>query len=700
MIKYISLVIFTLLLFGCGNNDVVETTSVAKTKFLSIKKGISDTLLIAVNQKIVLTFTANLSQDTVNTSHIYLEYIPPVDPNYPDSSEPYPVGAYLEVDDKQKVIITPYQYFDADATYRVTVTTDVKDIYDRSLSENYVHEFQTQSTSSEPITLKFEETKPLDGDADVFVETEILMDFNSNLSAEPEYSGNEYLEVVTSQGTPIAGKTEVFNSLLKFIPSTPLPYDTDITVTLKLGLYSISGSYYGSGKTWSFKTKSQTNSPISEPGYKVLNKMETFKSSYFVRTLSNAEDDSLIVVARQGGIDVYNVNYHIPKSIPNIELNSTFVLASQITLLEAYYPFVAVGTLNDGMYLLEFKNGNLVEHSHVDEGSSIYGVHMGRPNNTTYLPDRIYTTNPNLGLKIYNYDSATNAVTFFKEVNTSIVGTSLDVIDYIDQDRKIYVADYNGNVVTLDENGTFISKVDMNGSVKQLFTMPNTKVYTVASSGIIRGVNYDGTISASLRYDIPSTVNDVTVYTKDIYTGNPYFATDKGFIVASSTGVDNIVNSATVTASVSVVHYDKYTSDGVLSGPPFLVSLSKSGALELFNAEFDDVNPALNPFYPPETADAVVNVGFNDVYLDHKTIFASDFELRDDTNSSLNPLTFTLIHSSDPFLTDDYYLDLDNNLIDDHNYTLTIKANNIKDMLGNPFNGGVDYNTSFTTQFQ
>ena len=696
--KYFTFLFISLFFISCTSDEMKENSSVVQTEFLGIKKGVSATLPVAANQKIALLFTADLVPETVNSSTVYMEYIPPADPVYGGSEEPYPVGVYLGIDSSQKVVVTPYEYFYDSATYRLTVTTGVKDVYGRSLSENYEYYFQTYSNESEPVTFSFEDTKPSDGDTDVFVGTEILMDFNSNLSAKPEYSSTEYLQVVDSQGIPIAGKIEVFNSLLKFIPSLPLPYDTDITVTLKSSINSIYGSYYGSGKTWSFKTKSEVNSPIAGLGYKLLDKMDTFKSSYFVRTLSNAADDSLIVVARQGGVDVYNVNYHIPKSIPNIELNSSFTLTSQITLLEAYYPFVTVGTLNDGMYLLEFKDGGLVEHSHVDYGSSIYGVHMGL--SSDYVPDRIYTANPKSGIKIYSYDNTTNEITFFKEVNSSIVGKSLDIIDYYDgQDRKIYVADYNGNVVTLDENGTFISRVDMNGSVKQLFTIPNTKVYAVTSSGIIRGVEYNGTVSPSFRYDIPTTVNDSTIYRKSFYTGNPYFATDKGFIVASDTGVDNIVNSSRVTASVAVVNYAQETSDGVLSGPPFLVSLSKSGTLELFNAEFDDVNPVISSFESPAAEDRELNIGFNDVYLDHTTISKEDFELIDN-NSSINPIPFTLTNSSNPYLVDHYLLQPDNNLTDGHTYTLTIKAIKIKDMIGNKFNGGVDYNTSFTAQFQ
>ena len=706
MLKYFTFLLIGLLFVACGESTT-RSTQETSSKFLGIQSGPSEAQPVSINQKIALTFTANILQETVVSSHIYIEYVPPISPVYGSNEPPYPIDTYLGIGTSSKnVIITPYTYLYPNSTYRVVVTTGVKDIYDRTLAEDYIYYFNTKDDTQDLTAIELRATKPDNNVTDVFVDSEIVMDFNKDLSAEAEYTATQYLEVLDSTGNVIAGRTEVFNSLLKFIPASPLPYDQDITVKLKSGIYDVYSNYFSSGYTWSFKTKSESNTPNSELGYKVLHKLDTFKSSYFVRTLSNAKDDSIVAVARQGAIDLYNVNYQVPKSIPNIELNSSFALNSQIILLETYYPFVVVGTLNDGMYLLELKNGVLVQNEHVDEGSSIYGVHLGRPNNSTLVPDRIYTTNPNSGLTIYDYNSTTSELNFFKTVGNSIVGKSLDVIDYVGQDRKIYVADYNGSVVTLDENGTFLSKVDMNGSVKQLFTMPNTKVYTVSSSGIINGIEYSGELASSFRYDIPSTVNDSTVYSK-LYSGygTPYFATDKGFVVADDTNISYIVNSSVTTASVAIVHSFDITNVGSTESYDalFLVSLSKYGTLELFNATYDDKVPKLdtentdpNDGAQNVSASTDLKVAFDDLYLDEATLTKDKFTLFDVDNGSNVLFDFStskVEYSSSTAAV----LNPTEDLIQGHTYRIGIDAE-VLDMLGRKFNNGVDQNISFTVE--
>jgi len=703
MLKYFVFLLMGLLFVGCGDSATTSTQD-TNSKFLGIQRSSSSSQPVSINQKIVLNFTANILQETVTSSHIYIEYVPPTDPNYDSDEPPYPIGTYLGTGTSAKNIsITPYSYLYPNSTYRVIVTTGVKDIYGRTLAENYIYYFNTQDDALDLTEIEIRATKPDNNVTDVFVDSEIVIDFNKDISAEAEYTATEYFEVVDSDGEAIAGRTEVFNSLLKFIPASHLPYDKEITVKLKSDIYDVYRNYFSSGYTWSFKTRSEVNSPDSALGYKVLDKFDTYKASYFVRTLSNAKDDSLVAVARQGAIDLYNINYNFPKSIPSIDLNSTFALDSQIILLETYYPFVLVGTINDGMYLLAYVNGTLVEHTHVDQGSSIYGVHLGKPDNSPLIPDKIYTTNPNTGLNIYDYNSTTSELSLFTTVSDSVVGKSLDVIDYVDQDRKIYVADYNGSVVTLDENGTFLSKVDMNGSVKQLFTMPNTKVYTVSSAGIINGVEYNGTLANSFRYDIPSAVNDSTVYSKPFSSyGTPYFATDRGFVIANDTNITHIVNSSVATASISIVN--SFDIENVEAyNALFLVSLSKYGTLELFNAKYDDKAPKLDSenTYPNDgdqdvSASIDLKVAFDDLYLDESTLTKDKFTLFDVNSSSYVLFDFSTAQGESTSSTT-AVLNPNEDLTQGHTYKIEIEAN-VLDMFGRKFNSGVDENISFTVE--
>lgn len=702
MLKYLIFLFIGLLFIGCGGSEADQSSSNTKAVYLGIQSGPAKTLPVSINQKIVLNFTADILPETATTSHIYIEYVPTSDPIVSSSTEPpYPIGVYLGTGVSSKtVIITPYKYLQSNSTYRVIVTTDVQDIYNRTLAHEYVYYFQTGDDSSDTTAIELRATKPVDGDADVFVTSEIVMDFNKDLSVEPQYNSIEYINVVDSTGNVISGRTEVFNSLIKFIPASPLPYDTNITVTLESSLEDIYGNYFSGGHSWEFKTKSELNTPKSELGYKVLDTLLTNKASYFVRTVRDADDDSLVVVARQDGIDLYNVNYHSPKSTPTLELSSSFLLTSQIISLDSLsYPFVVVGTLNNGIYLLEIKDGVLAEHSHFEVGNSIYSY--------TLVPDRVYTMNPNSGLKIYDYNSTASTITLYKELNSSIVGEALDVVDtFYQQDRKIYVADYNGSVATLELNGTLVSKIDINGSVKQLFTTPYSKIYAVNTSGIINAINYDGSSNDTFRYDIPSHINDASVYMKILAGyGKPYYATDKGFIVANDNGIDFIVNSIRNTASVSVVHSVDAASTGSTDQYEalFVVSLGKYGTLELFNEKYDDKNPILDTGYTNPLDGSVdvspsvdLTIAIDDYYLDVATLSGDKFSLFDTNTSSDVVFSFSTskIEYSSAYSAILNPLD---DLISTHKYIIKINSD-ISDMLGRKFNNGVDMNISFTVQ--
>jgi len=690
MLKYITFILISLFFVACGNEERQTALLEPTGEYLLVQKSSDYSLPVATNQKISLYFSADLLPSTVNQSNIYIEYIP-IDP-YGTAGEPYPIGTYLSDGVSSKnVIVTPYEYFEPNANYRVVITTGVEDVYGRSLAEEYIFTFQTQDNPIDTTPLTLRATKPASGATSVYVESEIVMDFNKNLSAEPTYSTNQYLSVVDGAGNTVEGKVEVFNSLMKFTPFSTLPADSNITVSVNQPIKDIYGNQFDAGYSWTFQTKSVANTPDTTLGYTLLNLITTNKTSYFIRTLEDDVNSSTFVVAREGAIDLYSVAYQVPKSIPTMAFLDSYTLSGQITSLETSAPYVIVGTLNSGIYILTDNSGSLVEVTHLDVGSSIYTY--------SFVPDRIYSMNPATGMQMYDFNATAQTATLFADVNSSVVGESIDAVDNYYGDRRVYVADYSGGVVTLENNASFVARADINGSVKELFTLPYTKIYTVSTSGVVNAVEYNGTLDATFRYDVPRTINETTLYTDYVYS-SAYFATDSGFAIANSTGISYIVNKTREVASVSVVHpYDANSVDQ--TSALFVISLAKDGSLELFNESYDADAPLIEYTYPGDgdqniSLDIDITLFIADTYLDEATLSADKFVLlNSDTNTAV---AFSFSSYKDSY-SPGYFVNIipDANLSSATQYNLSISSA-IQDIFGRELNNGVDVNVSFTTE--
>lgn len=708
--KHYIISLITLFIFvACGNeNETTSQIQQQKSPHFSVQRAPSDTLLFEIEQKIRLEFSSPLDIATVTSDSVYLEKIEEAD------AVVSRVGAYSGVTEgTNRLYLTPHEYLLPESTYQLVVTTDVKDIYGRSMQENFIDRFTTANATIDSSEVLLRAEKPSDGADDVLVNSEILLDFNKNLASTPAYSNENYFVVTDADGVAIAGRVDVFNNLLKFIPQQKLPYDTEIHVQLQHSISDLYGNIYSDTPSWSFKTRSEANSPKSSLGYKVIESLKTDKNSYVVRKIYDAASYSLLAVARDGGVDIYRVEYGTPATKPTLHLTSSYAINAKISSM-VLAPIedgvtLLVATRYDGFYHLRLDTtaDTLTLLQHYDSGKDVYKIAIGKTNYYELYPDRVYSVTPIDGLKIYDFNATTAAISFKNEINSSIVGRSIDVLDQVhpdengDDERTLYVANYDGKVVVINEaNISDIIEVELNASVKMLSyfvesAATTTAIYAIGSSGNIEALEFNGVVKTDTQHGLHSSVNDIAL-SMNMYgfQAQHYYATENGIALldANSSYIQHYINEDKAIASLDF--FSSYNPEGSISEMPslFLISLSKSGDLEIYNALFYDLHPTAT-IGIPNSVDESFYIEFMDAYFDHATVSESEFSLVDNNDSSLTPLGFTL--QKDAYMPMVYLLKPDANLTSGDEYTLTIKADKIKNMLGSPFNKGVDYNRTF-----
>ena len=711
MFKSFILTIFVLLLTACGasnsqsTHDTTATTT--SSKYLTVRHAPSNTTsLVARNERITLTFSAALDASSINNSSIYLQN---------ESSEP--IAVLVEQSTSADMItITPYSYLKASALYTVVVTTDVKDTQGRSLQENYSYGFTTLVDIVQHPTPILRARKPDINETSVARLTSIAIDFTVPLSLAPEYSTSSYIKLSDSNGTVYDGKVEVFNSILKFTPSTSLPSSTTMTVELNQSVQDMYGNVIPTVAPWSFDT-SYADALIPNEGYGVLRTLETNKTASLVKNIESNASRSIVAVAHANTVTLYAVNYTALPTKPTLSTLGSLTLGSQITALESYNPvvndpltYLVVGTLSNGLYILKEENGTLTELENYPLSEAVYNVAVGT--NLDMMIDKIYAVGPQLGVKIFTPNATTPILAPFKDVNKSIVGTALDLVDNIDQNnsnlRNLYIADYDGRVVFLDENGTYKRALDFNGSVKKILVEKdplNTvqpRFFAITALGKAQDFWSDGSIGSNVKMDLLDGLSDATIYVESGQSTSSFY----GFYSDGSKNVtiaqgdakqgliqmsDNIISTVVVNSSIN----------------PFLLTLSQSGKLSIVNAmqEYEGPYASTSP-YDGETgiaADANITISFDSYgasYLDTATISAASFTFVDVNQSSGPIFTFSSQVSYDPQQASTritYIIDPAVNLKSGDTYRVTI-SKDISSMLGTQFNNGVDQNISFTVQ--
>lgn len=708
MLKYFIFTIFTLLLTACGENNShsPQNTVTTPSKYLTVQHApLNTSSLVARNERITLTFSAALDTNSINNSSVYLEN---------NASEP--IGTLVESSTSDTITITPYSYLKASTLYTVVVTTDVRDTQGRSLQEDYRYSFTTLADTVQHLSPILRSRKPDINETSVAKLTSIAIDFTVPLSLEPEYSTSSYIKLSDSNGTVYDGKVEVFNSILKFTPTTPLPASTTMRVELNQSVQDMYGNVVPTVAPWSFTT-SYADALIPNEGYGVLRTLETNKTASLVKNIESNASRSIVAVAHANTVTLYAVNYTALPTKPTLSTLGSLTLGSQITALESYNPvvndpltYLVVGTLSNGLYILKEENGTLTELENYPLSEAVYNVAVGT--NLDMMIDKIYAVGPQLGVKIFTPNATTPILAPFKDVNKSIVGTALDLVDNIDQNnnnlRNLYIADYDGRVVFLDENGTYKRALDFNGSVKKILVekdpsnIVQPRFFSITSLGKAQAFWSDGSIGSNVKMDLLDGLSDATIYVESGQSTSSFY----GFYSDGSKNVtiaqgdakqgliqmsDNIISTVVVNSSIN----------------PFLLTLSQSGKLSIVNAmqEYEGPYASTSP-YDGETgiaADANITISFDSYgasYLDTATISAASFTFVDVNQSSGPIFTFSSQVSYDPQQASTritYIIDPAANLKSGDTYRVTI-SKDISSMLGTQFNNGVDQNISFTIQ--
>jgi len=685
MLQSIFLLFLTIfMMVGCDSSES-EPLQIDVAKPFSVYKGPLNDAPVPINQKVYLEFSASLDTNTVNETTAYM-----VDEN--NNS----VGLYIGIGNPDtKIILTPYAFLEPSKSYTIVVTTALQDVNGRSLSEEYRYEFTTQPDSVDATPLVIKSLKPENGVLNTLIQSEIAIDFSKNLSLEPGYSAFEYIRVTnTDTNNIIVGKTEIFNSTLKFIPDNDLPYATPMSIELFGPILDLYANEYNlsAGNNWSFTTASEPSSPKLNEGFSSLSNTTATLNSYIINVMESNASVSKIAVARQGGIDIYSLSYvnNTGKRVnPFFTLLHSYSVTSQIkSMISMDNKYLVIGTQNGGIFSLKVAPTGVTQVSNIPAMIPIYGLYGDSSG-------KVYAVGPEYGLHIHTMNPATGYLTDngFTSSNGAVY---LDVIAATDTNsvKRIYVADYNGSVVTFDANGTKLSSTDMGGSVKKLGLRRDTYgtatgLLAITSLGKIHGIGFDGSINPNVKMNLVGGINFLTYYTDDINYINKVYYSDlqKGVVVTNNgTHANGIINTNGSVVSLGI-------AEGYSNKTPFLITLNQNGKLQVYNALADTASPTL--FTTPNggatisTNNPAFRVNFYDKYLDYSSITKNSFIYTDINNSTI--IDFVLDISGV-----EHKLTPTSALSPNTNYSVTISGN-VADLLGNKLNGGVDTVVNFQT---
>lgn len=678
--------LFLLFFTACDSNNItdVQDSQKSDTKYLTILKAPVASVPISINHKIELEFSSVLDVESVNSQTAYM-----LD-EYNQS-----LGLHLEMDNN-KITFTPYQYLKPSSLYTVVVTTELKDINQSSLSQNYLYIFSTSKDDVDNTPLTIRALKPDNDARSVAVQSDIIIDFNKNLSLQTQYESNQYLKVINNEtNKTIDGNIEIFNSLLKFSPKDNLPYESNISVKIVDDIFDMYGNKFVKPLSFSFKTQSDYYGDYIYKGFRSLDKITTDKSSYMIKTIYNDINSSLIVVARQNAIDTYSIDFGTLPIKPKIRYLDSYLLTDKINdMFVLKNRYLILGT-SGGIYSLDINNSkiSLVQNYPI---SNIYGI--------TVDNNRLYAVGPEVGLHIFDIDEEKGTFNFNSSQSKDIVGEALDVLLV---NNKIFVANYEGSVVVLDSNisstlqvdekADKVKQFDINGSVKKLEFIQHFGeeglVYVISSSGRIDGINLDASELKKIE-DFPGMINDISIYKKfysEDYSESNYYisALEKGLYIFGSYTL-NIINIDGIVISSDIV-------EGFTSSIPFVVTLNQDGILNIFNANIDNSMPYVysTPYNNGTIEnDANISIYISDYYLDTATISKESFTFKDNTNSQYVDFEISIL-SEDNTIT--YILNPSFDLVKEREYSIIIDSN-ISDMLGNRLNNGVDINISFSVE--
>ncbi|SFV66769.1 hypothetical protein MNB_SM-6-412 [hydrothermal vent metagenome] len=718
ILKYTLILGFIFLLLGCGPSDKQSASgSTAEQPYLSVLQAMDSTKAVSINKNILLSFSAKIDASTINDNSVYLM----------NNEENISVAAHLELSqtDASQLEIVPYSFLKPNTHYTIVVTTEVKDELGRHLSSDYTYPFVTlnESVNNQPLTLRA--VKPTPQSKNVLRDTDIILDFSKNISLEPQYSSDPYLEVKDQNGTVISGKIEVINSLLIFKPDIILPLDTNISVTLlnnPTDIYGAQSYDVSLPHRWWFKTRSSSDAiDQNNRGYAVLDTLQIKGNPFDVKNIYddsyNTNIDSFVAVASPHQVDIIKVNYqnnHNVPITPTLELNQTIGFNTTIVAIETagtrnigYYETTAEREIDNDSSIIGYAatiDNTIVSIDLVNSSEKLVYTHAPVYKLKKIADDKLMALEPTYGYDIFTINKD-KSLTPYKSVenNNTLYLDAVQVTRY-DQDAQadvtnIYVADYNGGVDMYDANATFKRRLDLNSSIVFLAAdYIDDRFFAVNSLGKVEVFDINGTLPPVAISELPSRCYNIDVitfnYDEDLIAHLVYSVGDLGVYREDGHGYDNYVfyNQSKITFPSSViasaiVEYRRWELMGY--SKPFLISLDDLGRVEITNLKQDTESPVVYGSAPDSSStslkiDDSIYIYFSEMYLDATQISAKNFIINDlDTNETV---PFTLSYNALPYKLYNFILKPDENLTSGHHYSVIVDKN-ISDMVGNKLEG-------------
>jgi hypothetical protein len=208
-----------------------------------------------------VTFTGPLDQATNQAPHrsIWADLSEAMDPSTLDSS-----SVIVENLDTQttvsgsirmqradtRVRMRPASELDENSTFRVTITTDARDLDGNSMPSGYSWIFATGET----VRPNVRDIDPADGDTDVPVDSDIIVTFSKRMEASTIDTSTFSL---TQNGSPVSGTVMTLSARsARFRPDSDLTAGTSYEVTLTTDITDREGNALVSQNTATFTTAS------------------------------------------------------------------------------------------------------------------------------------------------------------------------------------------------------------------------------------------------------------------------------------------------------------------------------------------------------------------------------------------------------------------------------------------------------------
>ncbi len=605
MLKYILLLALGFFIFGCSENGVNNSSN---SEFMSVSRAsaikgvnITQVLDIEFSSEIDLSSLTNPLQNTASAGLALIGIDNKLFPIYLKDSKGNVVPVNISQDDTNpnKLIVTPWKYLLADTTYTLVATTALKDVYGRSLIENYELSFtpvSDRSNTGNTGSFNVLDSNPnLNTQSGIEVESDISFAFDGRVAYSDIKSPWFRVTDLNNSVTPlVVGTYEYINYRVVFTPTVPFilghTYDVNFTANSKTDMY---GNELNISSAPDRNFTVDTLTPASGYAISTQGAIDIGHVGTMVRYFTNAYDDSntstrvqYAAVARSGGVDFYAIYINTSTALAStLTKKSSLTLNVNSTVTDMQYvdsnnsQKLLISTLKDGVFMVSTTNNSTLDVTRLLKGEAdIYGVGYAKDSNN--LLNAIYAVGPTMGLKTFLVDTNGN---ISSDKNISITGEALKVTNGSDgTNNYIFVADYKNGVQVYNSDGTFNTTITISGNVKYVGYIPDANsplVVAINSVGNIYGIDTTSlTSSAYLLLSTYTSAQDASVMGNYISVGS---ANKGNALVYSSAGSASMNAAFASGINENIVSSFRQSFDDSNAGIyiDFDIVLSKEGKL-------------------------------------------------------------------------------------------------------------------------